>query len=237
MKNKNQKNSSGSKSSSSKKTNVTKEQVKSMLQSALSKEKQIKWVCTEFESTVSDSYTDFLVPVPWPAQGTAAYDTDETGSTQGQRIGNKIEFQFWNWNTTWALDTEVSTTYAREIMFQWLQPIEDSADRPVIGDILQLGSPTVPMLTPLNYENRSKYHIIHDNVIILTNSGNNQRIVQKKTVRDIPVKTLRFTGDSQSGFGATMIKGNLFVLVISDQDAILGHPPAFAYSSAIYYTD
>lgn len=216
---------------------VSKQQVRSMILSEVGKEKQIKFVSLEYQTTISDSYTQFLVPVNWPAQGVKAYDTDETGATQGQRVGNKIEFEWLEYNSTLTIDSGTNTTFVREIMFQWLIPIEHSDDTPTIGDILQTGAPVLPYICPLNYENRSKYKILFDRKTVLTTSGYNQAVVNHNVIRKLPVETLRFTGDAESGFSSGLIKGNIFVFVISDQDALVGHPPAYKNSCSFYYTD
>jgi hypothetical protein len=214
----------------------SKQVVKSMIESALSKEKQVKFTSTEYSTTISDTVS-ILVPVSWPAQGVSAYSSDEGNATQGQRIGNKVEFQWLDFNLSWTIEDGAFSSYARFILFQWNPPVESSGEVPGVGDILQTAGSTLPWLCPLNYENRSKYHILDDFTVAMTYYGSNAVFVRRKRYEAMPVKTLKFIGDTEYGTSAGLIKGNLFILAVSDQSSITGHPPALDFSSAFYYTD
>jgi len=215
---------------------VSKQVVKSMIESAIHKELQVKFTSTEYQTLV-DNVGLVLVPVSWPAQGVEAYSSDEGNATQGQRIGNKVEFQYMDFNMYWTIDQSSIVTYARFILFQWNPPIETSGEIPGIGDILQTSGSALPYLCPLNYENRSKYHILADFTTVLTQYGSNGGFVSRRKVKHLPVSTLKFIGDTESGTSAGLIKGNLFIFAVSNQGSILGHPPTLGFTSALYYTD
>jgi Holliday junction resolvasome RuvABC endonuclease subunit len=214
---------------------VTKNQIKNMIKSAINVEKQVKH--TYFEQAINATTTPVLeVPINFPAQGIAAYNTDESESSQGQRIGNKIHIDFWKFNMTVYDSTAGTESVFRYIIFQWLVPTDIAGEVPVIGDILAIGSSSYFYNVALNYDNRSKYHIIKDECVTLVTGSNTQvrHWTHSFTPKNFAVKELKFIGDSQSGLTASMIKGNIYIFFMSDGAFEV---PLIEYSSYFGYTD
>jgi hypothetical protein len=214
---------------------VSKSTVKNMIKSALTAEMQVKH--TYFEQAINATTTPVLeVPINFPAQGVAAYNTDESESTQGQRVGNKIEIEFWKLNLT-VYDSALGTeSVFRAIIFQWLVPVDIGGEVPAIGDILAIGSSSYFYNVPFNYDNKSKYHIIKDEVCTLVTGSNTQvrHWSWSFSPKDFAVKTLKFIGDSQSGLSASLIKGNIYIFFMSDGAVEV---PLIEYASYFGYTD
>jgi hypothetical protein len=216
---------------------VSKAQVRQMLQSAMSVEKQIKFTSLEFsQSTVS---TSGLIgsAVYWPYQGVEAYDNDEDTGSQGQRVGNQITMKWMDLNYTVFINSIADYNIYRVILFQWLVPIDHSDEAPVVGDILQITDPYYPWQSPFNFENKSKYHILYDKVGTVTNTGSSKQVVCNKIhvkESDLACKQLRFIGDSEGGASGSLVKGNIFSLIFSDAAV---EYPTFKFTSAFYYTD
>jgi hypothetical protein len=214
---------------------VSKTQVRDMIKSLMTVEKQVKHTFLEY--TFSPTTTPVLiVPVTYPAQGVAAYNTDETETSQGQRIGNKIVPQWWDYVLTIYDSTAGTESVCRIIIFEWLLPVEHSDMVPVVGDIFADGSSSYFYDCPLNFDNRTKYHILYDKCHTLV-TGSVTQVIHLKlyfTQKDFAVKEWKFIGDSQSGVTAALVKGNLYAFFVSD-GAI--ETPDVQFTSYMGYTD
>jgi hypothetical protein len=206
-----------------------------MIKSSMSVEKQIKHTFLEYSFSPTTTPT-LIVPLVYPAQGVAAYNTDESESSQGQRIGNKLTPQWWDYVLTIYDSTAGTESICRIIIFEWLLPVEHSDMVPVIGDLFADGSSSYFYDCPLNFDNRSKYHILYDVCHTLVTGAETQvkHIKLHFTTKDFVVKEWKFIGDSQSGVTAALIKGNLYAFFVAD-GAI--ETPDVQFTSYFGYTD
>jgi hypothetical protein len=207
-----------------------------MIKSAMDKEKQIKFSSQEFSNSPTTS-AGALVPINWPGQGIKAYSEDETNSTQGERIGNKIELQWLDFNFTANCSDNDESPFnnLRVILFQWLVPLDVSEEVPITGDILQTAGSSYPYICPLNYENRSKYKILMDETYTLTQGASSGTIVKRRRFKQSELyKDIKFIGDSEVGQTAAIIKGSIWLLLYSDALLLT---PDFYCSTTLYYTD
>jgi hypothetical protein len=214
---------------------VSKTQVRDMIKSLMTVEKQVKHTFLEYAFNPTTTPV-LIVPVTYPAQGVAAYNTDETETSQGQRIGNKIVPQWWDYVLTIYDSTAGTESVCRIIIFEWLLPVEHSDMVPVVGDIFADGSSSYFYDCPLNFDNRTKYHILYDKCHTLV-TGSVTQVIHLKlhfTQKDFAVKEWKFIGDSQSGVTAALVKGNLYAFFVSD-GAI--ETPDVQFTSYMGYTD
>jgi hypothetical protein len=206
-----------------------------MIKSLTSVEKQVKHTFLEYSFSPTTTPT-LIVPLSYPAQGVAAYNNDETETSQGQRIGNKIVPQWWDYVLTIYDSTAGTESVCRIIIFEWLLPVEHSDMVPVIGDIFADGSSSYFYDCPLNFDNRTKYRILYDNCLTLV-TGSQTQVRHLKlhfTEKNFSVKEWKFIGDSQSGVTAALIKGNIYAFFVSD-GAI--ETPDVQFTSYFGYTD
>jgi hypothetical protein len=214
---------------------VSKTQVKNMIKTAIVKDLQVKHTLIEY--AFSPTTTPILInPISYPAQGIAAYNTDESETTEGQRIGNQIVPVSFEWMLTIYASATGLASVCRIILFEWLMPIEHSDMVPVAGDIYADGSSSYFYNCPLNFDNRSKYNILHDKVYTLVTGAETQitHINIKKTIKDFRVKKWKFRGDSETGTSAALIKGNIFAFFVSDGAL---ETPDVELTSYLCYTD
>jgi hypothetical protein len=206
-----------------------------MIKSLTFVEKQVKHTFLEYSFSPTSTPT-LIVPLSYPAQGVAAYNNDETETSQGQRIGNKIVPQWWDYVLTIYDSTAGTESVCRIIIFEWLLPVEHSDMVPVIGDIFADGSSSYFYDCPLNFDNRTKYRILYDNCLTLV-TGSQTQVRHLKlhfTEKNFSVKEWKFIGDSQSGVTAALIKGNIYAFFVSD-GAI--ETPDVQFTSYFGYTD
>lgn len=206
-----------------------------MVQKVIDRTKQVKHTQLEYSFAVTNGYT-LLMPISYPAQGIKAFDNyQDDNDEEGQRIGNTIfpkSFQF-----NYSLEAGDSTNFLRITIFEWLLPTSASDEVPTSGDIFENPATGFAYLSPLNYDNRKNYHILHDKVYKMVTGAANQIMSGKLTftVRKLRVKKWIFTGDSQTGVEASLVKGNIYMFAVSDS-SILPHP-SFSYSTRLTYTD
>jgi len=214
---------------------VSKSEVRNMIKSMTAVEHQVKHTFLEYSFSPTSTPT-IISPVSYPAQGIAAYSNDETESSQGQRIGNKIVPQWWDYVLTVYDSTAGTESVLRIVIFEWLLPINHSDENPVAGDIFADGSSSYFYNCPLNYDTRSKYNVLYDQCHTLVTGSQTQvkHIKLRFTENDFSVKQLKFIGDSQSGTSAALIKGNLFVFFVSDGAV---ETPDVEFTSYFGYTD
>jgi hypothetical protein len=196
---------------------VTKTSVHQMISSALNTNRQTKFTYNEY--VFSPPLTGIIAqPVAIPVQGVEAYNSDEVTGTQGQRIGNSINPLQIDYTFTAYVSGAGTESVVRMIMFEWLVPQEHSDEQPVVGDILQVSLTSYPYNTPLNFENKSKYHILADRVFTLVTGAETQVIHHKMVFKQshLKCKQWKMTGDSQMGTGAGIIKGGIYVMWFSD---------------------
>jgi hypothetical protein len=214
---------------------VSKTQVENMIKSALKKDLQVKHTLIEY--AFSPTTTPILInPISYPAQGIAAYNSDESETTEGQRIGNKIVPVSFEWMLTIYASATGLASVCRITLFEWLLPIEHSDMVPVAGDIYADGSSSYFYNCPLNFDTKSKYHILHDKVYTLVTGADTQitHINLRKTIKHFAVKEWKFRGDSESGTSAALIKGNLYAFFVSDGAL---ETPDVELTSYLCYTD
>jgi hypothetical protein len=88
-------------------------------------EQQVKYTFLEYSFSPTSTPT-IISPISYPAQGIAAYSNDETESSQGQRIGNKIVPQWWDYVLTVYDSTAGTESVLRIVIFEWLLSINHS---------------------------------------------------------------------------------------------------------------
>jgi len=95
-----------------------------------------------------------------------------------------------------------------------------------------------PYLDMYNFENKKNFRILYDKTHTLsTNAGNSATIIGKRKWfgSSIPIKRIKFLGNSESGFIANIIKGALFYMFISDS-TVVSHP-TINMAVRLLYTD
>jgi hypothetical protein len=206
-----------------------------MINSVFSQKKQVKHTLVEY--VFNPTTTPVLIsPINYPPQGIAAYNNDETETTQGQRIGNQIVPVYWDWNVLMYDSPAGTESVVRLTIFEWLMPINHSDETPSAGDIYDTSASAFLYIAPLNYDTKTQYRIMYDQIITLV-SGASTQVVSKRfhfTVDDFSVKQWKFIGDSQSGTSGALIKGNIFAFFTSD-GAI--ETPEIQWSSYLCFTD
>lgn len=204
----------------------------------LSAEKQKKHTQFENEFPVSDSTTGLNTIISYPAQGVTAYSGEESeSSSEAQRIGNKINQEVLDFNYQVQLGSGVFGTDTENVVritvFEWLMDL--SSESPTYGDVFVESTTSYPYLSPFNIDTKQKYRILYDKTHCLCNTGGNPYVeVVNLKIKNMQ-KTIKFTGDSQAGNGATLIKGNIFFFASSDS-SVTPHP-TFTFSSMYTYTD
>lgn len=197
--------------------------------------KQVKHTQLEYQFSVNTGYT-LAAPISYPSQGVAAFNNDETDNNEeGQRIGNTIFPRSFLFN--YSLTIGDTTNFVRVVIFEWLVPINNSSEIPGAGDIFENPSTSYSYLSPLNYDNRKNYHILHDKVYKMVTNGSNEIMVGKLTfyAKNYRNKKWIFIGDSQSGTSASLTKGNTFLFATSDSS--LPPHPQLSFSTRLTFTD
>lgn len=142
------------------------------------------------------------------------------GVGQGERSGLQISVDMIYCRGYWAL-ANATTAVVRHIIFSW-----DDDTAPVVGDILSTtGS---PLVSHLQINESSKYHVWFDNVYDLNTSVTNVPFKWYHKFKTPHI--LKYTG---SGVG-TSIKGAFYELVVSDNAVNL---PQVNRSFRFRYTD
>jgi len=204
----------------------------------ISQSKQVKHTQFEQAFAVTDSTTGIYSIVFYPAQGVSAYSDEETeSSNQGQRIGNKVEQRCLNFNYQVQLGSGVFGTdtenVVRVTIFEWL--MDFSSEAPTFGDVFVESTTSFPYLSPFNVDTKEKYRILYDKRHDLSNAAGNP-YMETKFVEFRNLKPwVKFFGDSVSGVGAQLIKGNIFLIVSSDSSAT--PHPTLTYSTMYTFTD
>jgi len=216
----------------------TKISLKKEIQNVLAGEKQKKHTQFENAFAVTDSTTGLNAIVAYPGQGVQAYGFEEgESSTEAQRIGNKINQEVLDFNYMVQLGSGVFGTDTENVLrvtiFEWLMDL--SSEMPTFGDVFVESTTSFPYLSPFNIDTKQKYRILYDKVHNLCNTGGNPFIETVFLKLTNMMKMVKFVGDSQTGTGAGLIKGNLFFFTSSDSSA--SPHPTLTFSSMYTYTD
>lgn len=136
-----------------------------------------------------------------------------------------------------AMLTEVELRYSfiasdatqtmRIIVFQWKS--DNSADPPIVADILDLASATGTLANYNLSAESNKFKILADRSVAMTLAGDAARIGRIRIFGKKLTKSLKFNA------GATTHDNGVYVLVISDS-AVVAHP-TYSWESVIRYTD
>lgn len=168
--------------------------------------------------------------VEWPDQGTAGYTSDQLldNTTGAQRIGNMIYVKNIQWRFTITLGDTIN--YIRVILFQFMDTT--TLVTPIPGDVIC--DPTNNgFLQPINPLNRQKLRILYDKLFHLQ-SGGLETITKKINIKPL-VKNIKFIGNTTAGYGADIIKGKLYYLLVSDS-GVIPHP-AWINTHRLCFTD
>lgn len=199
------------------------------------KEKDMKFTFYEYSTTVSDNWTGPASFITWPVQGVQAYTSvKDLGGSESQRIGNEIEISHIQFN--YRIDVADTSNVFRVVIFQWFQ--QSDSNFPTIGDIFMNNGAGYPYLDMYNYENKKNFKILFDKTHTLSgNAGNNATIINHKKWygAGIPIKKIKFLGNSESGFNANIVKGALYYMFVTDS-TVISHP-SINMAVRMLYTD
>lgn len=168
--------------------------------------------------------------VEWPDQGTGGYISDQLlDSVSGsQRIGNMIAVKNIQWRFTISIGDNIN--YIRVILFQFMD--NTTVVAPVAGDVI-CDPNNNGHLQPLNPLNRQKIRILYDKLYHLQ-SGGLETISKKMNIKP-PVRNIKFSANTTAGYGAEIIKGKLYYLLVSDS-GVVPHP-SWTNTHRLCYTD
>lgn len=199
-----------------------KKQVRAIAKRVDNSMKDVKFSYYEFTTTISDNWTGPDAAVGWPAQTVQGFgNIADLMNTQSGRIGNSINLKSFDFSYTLYAGDSVNNV--RVIIFQWLL---DNTTVPTVGDIVIGTGGAYDWLKPINYEYRRNFRILYDQVHGLsTNAGNNNTITRKLKFygKRLPVKKITFETNTAQGFSASIIKGALYYMLVSDS-AVATHP-------------
>nr|WAE42368.1 MAG: capsid protein [Cressdnaviricota sp.] len=201
--------------------------------------KQVKH--TQYEAgptALTDSTTSPASFIFWPSQGVEAYGNIEAeGSSQGQRIGNKIYIK--SICATFQLTlgegiTDDAENLCRMTIFQWKD--DNQLHYPTFGDIFTNSPTGLPYLAQFNYDSRHKYKILYDkNFTLSQNAGSPfTRCIKLKLTKGFQ-RTIVFDGDSQNGYNAGIYRGSIYWVFTSDSS--IAPNPEVTWSLRMNYTD
>lgn len=168
--------------------------------------------------------------VNWPAQGIEGYSSEQllTNATGAGRIGNMIAVKNIQWRFKISIGDNIN--YVRVILFQFMDT--NVLVTPIAGDVIC--DPTNSgHLQPINPLTKGKIKVMYDKLFHLQ-SGGLETIVKKLNIKP-KLSNLKFTSNVTNGFGAELIKGNLYYLLISDSGAI--PHPFFENTVRLCFTD
>lgn len=201
--------------------------------------KQVKHTFYENTASVTAGTTNPTKFMNLPAQGIQAFDNFDNESSQGQRIGNTIFVKGIQMNFQVTLGESVllgddKENLVRMVIFQWL---EEDLTAPVFGDIFLEGTTGQPYLANYNPDTRSLYKILYDKTFTLSPNGGNPVTIARhiELSRKLKMKKWVFEGNNQSGFGANLVKGNIYWIFTSDSTA--APSPTVDWSLRFRYTD
>nr|WAE42266.1 MAG: capsid protein [Cressdnaviricota sp.] len=173
-----------------------------------------------------------------PAQGVTAYTNESSLPGNPGRIGNtfyikSLEMYF---NLTCGAFPVAGDIYnnVRVVAFQWL--VDSSTETPNVNDILMDLVSSVSYLSPINFQTSRarKFKVLVDKHYTLVADANTASITRRWRFTRGFIKRLQTTTDADSGTAGNIIKGKLFVLLISDQSA---NYPAWNASFRLNFTD
>jgi hypothetical protein len=221
--------------SSSKKNN---KQIRNIVKSMIAVTKQVKHTQYEFTVSATDTSTSPASFVLWPQQGIAAFGNEELESgSQGQRIGNTIFVKDLRFNYqvslgvgTFGNDLE---NVVRVIIFQWIP--DNNLESPIFGDIFIEAVGSYPYLAHYNPDTKRKYRVLYDRTHCLSNTAGNKFTEVVHAVLKPPIQKLVLDQDSTFGFGAILVSGSIWSIMISDSS--ITPNPVVDYSTVFYYTD
>lgn len=187
------------------------------------KSKDLKFAQYDFTTTQNTTWTGPVSFILHPAQSVAGYGTIlDLANSQSGRIANEIEVVHIQWN--FQIIGADSSNVFRIIIFQWM--VDNSQDQPAVGDIVMGTGAFFPHLEPLNYQNKAKYRIMYDKTHQLSTAAGNDLTINRHVSfygKKIPVKKLKYTDNTQNGFGAYMVKGAIYYMLVSDS-SVVSHP-------------
>lgn len=185
-------------------------------------EKDLKYIQYDFQTNISDSWTGPANFLYYPVQGIAGYvDYQDLTAGQSQRLANEITIKSIQFNYT--LYQGDDSNVVRMIIFQWMQ--QDISNFPIVGDIVMGTGGTAPWLEPRNYQNKANYKILYDHTHNLSAAAGNNSVITRhvQLAGKLKLKNLKASDNNTNGFGATLIKGNIYYMFVSDS-SVVSHP-------------
>lgn len=220
-----------------KRTNKVPVKIKKYVKSTIERRKEIKYISSNIDATQGHT-ADVFSLIAWPAQGVESFDDAENlNGGSSNRIGNMITLR--SIRFTFNVLPGDDTNLLRLIIFQWLAPTEGVDWVPNLGDILATNDGgTGQIYQPLNLYNKKNYHIMYDKVYNFAMiAGSKSQIFRRLMFygKKIKVKNIVFNENNTSGFGAGILKGKVFYIMVSD--SALAPNPSIAGNIFTTFTD
>lgn len=168
-------------------------------------------------------------------QGSTAFNTTGTiwsvstvaqGTDYTERVGNSIKMQ--KIIVRWRVFKNGSATSSmvRVILFR---DLDGYGTAPTTADVLQtVGGATAP-LTPVDFLNRKRFAIIHDEMVDINSTGDSSYSQTWSAPHEGHILYLGTTAAAASNG-----KGSVYMLAVSDEAT---NTPTIAFSSRIVFTD
>lgn len=154
------------------------------------------------------------------------------GDNINDRTGNIIQPSKLAVKLDWNQAIAVTKTAVRTIVFRSKQQVNNTT--PTVAQVLAstgTGYATCCGYTSSSESNKA-YDILYDKTICMDIYGDGQRKHQRvNLIKKVNDRLIHFTGSGANDYG----KGNLFMLLISDQDTATS--PSVNYSLQVYYKD
>lgn len=168
-----------------------------------------------------------------------------TSISQGASGINRIGDECVLHKVTWRADALVAGgdeyNNVRFIVFRWYQ--DDNTSTPQVSDILDdTAGLTYRFMSPLNHQTRTKYHVMLDQTITVTNTFtaatqtswvDSYKVGKRLNIygRRLGRKTIQFTAAPQYG------SNHIYLLVVSDSAAASATHPQYQFSAETWFSD
>lgn len=171
------------------------------------------------------------------------------GTSGIQRLGDEYNLHKFTWRASALVASGDEYNNVRFIVFRWYE--DDNKTSPAVEDIIDdSGGVSYRFMAPLNHQTRSKYHVMLDQTIVVSNSfsfsgaagavTSNQAswVDSFKLGKRINIygrrfgrKTVEFTNSPYYGLN------HIYLLVLSDSDPLSVTHPQYQISSEVWFSD
>lgn len=149
------------------------------------------------------------------------------GTDIGNRVGDSIKVTRISWMGRAALSPVVTTFSTLRLLL--FRDMEIQGAVPALADILETGTGTVSVRSPINFINRKRFSVLWDQIIVLDPNTHYSEVLRGELVVN---KTVRYRGTGNTVAAAA--EGTIYWLLVSDEAT---NAPTVAIYTQLQFVD